>query len=237
MNRNRNSALIWLPAIEAAGLPCPHTVIVPYDHYACAAIFDGETSEEFMRLTDAVMEAGRAIGFPVFIRTDLSSAKHSGIDALCISADGHNQPIFETLEDNELKFWMEKEWPTAFLVRKFLTLDAPFTAFRGLPIAREFRFFADETQVYCWHPYWPEFSIEDHRPSCENWRELLAELNTTPPPAELSAMAVRAAAACGGGRWSVDFCRDVDGKWWLPDMAREEDSFHWEGCPNGKAEA
>lgn len=234
---NRNSALIWLPAIESAGLPCPHTIIVPYAHHAYTSIFDGEPSEEFMRLTDAVMEAGRAIGFPVFIRTDLSSAKHSGLDAICISADGHNQPIFETLEDNELKFWMEREGPSAFLVRKFLALDAPFTAFRGLPIAREFRFFADENQVLCHHAYWPEFSIDDHRPSCENWRELLAELNTTPPPAEMSDMAVRAAAACGGGRWSVDFCRDVSGKWWLLDMARAEDSFHWEGCPNGKAEA
>lgn len=225
---NRNSALIWLPAIEAAGLPTPQTIIVPYDHHACASIFDGESSPEFNRLTDAIMNAGRTIGFPVFIRTDLSSAKHSGIDAICVSADGHNQPIFETLEDNEMKFWMEREGPKAFLVRKFLELDAPFTAFLGLPIAREFRFFADENGVLCFHAYWPEETIK--RPSCSNWKELLAELNSTPPPDSLAIMAVRAATACGGGRWSVDFCKDVRGKWWLLDMARAEDSFHWEGC-------
>jgi hypothetical protein len=39
-----------------------------------------------------------------------------------------------------------------------------------------------------------------------------------------------AARACGGGRWSVDFCQDVHGKWWLPDMATAADSFHWPGC-------
>lgn len=234
---NRNSALIWLSAIEAAGLPTPRTIVVPYDHRGCSSIFDGIPSAEFFRLCDAVNDAAIQIGFPVFIRTDLGSAKHSGPSAFCIDQDGVNAPICETLEDQELKFWMERHGPSAFLVREYLKLKAPFTAFRGLPIAREFRFFADAKQVYCWHPYWPADSIEDHRPSVENWRELLADMHRAPENPDLWRMATTAAAACGGGKWSVDFCEDVDGKWWLVDMATAGDSFHWPDCPRIAAEA
>ena len=35
-----------------------------------------------------------------------------------------------------------------------------------------------------------------------------------------------------GGAWSVDFLCDVDGTWWLTDMALAGMSYHWEGCPN-----
>ena len=171
---NPNSALIWLPALERAGLPTPKTIIVPYSHHDCLSIFDGEDSEEFSRLSTAVMKAARQIGFPVFIRTDLSSAKHSGPRAYKIELDGQNQPIAETLEDNELKFWMERNGPQALLVREFLTLEAPFTAFSGFPVAREFRFFADPERVHCWHPYFPADAIK--RPSRPDWRERLTEI-------------------------------------------------------------
>lgn len=229
---NRNSALIWLPAITAAGLPVPKTIIVPYDHYKCMPIFDGHAAPEFNRLSGAVMAAAGEIRFPVFIRTDLTSAKHSGPNAYRIDQDGHNSPIFETLEDTEMKMWLEPQRPQAFLVREFLTLNAPFTAFRGLPIAREFRFFADEDGVKCWHPYWPADTIDGHRPSREDWADKLAEISAVPKHPELWQMAVESARACGGGTWSVDFCQDVDGKWWLPDMAVAADSFHWPGCLN-----
>lgn len=234
---NKNSALIWLPAIEAIGLPTPKTIIVRYSHHECLSIFDGERSVEFDRLCDAVMKAAGEIGFPVFIRTDLSSAKHSGPRAYKIEADGHNAPIAETIEDNELKFWMGRAGPKAFLVRQFLELDAAFTAFRDLPIAREFRFFADETKVYCWHAYWLAETIEEHRPSRADWRECLAEHHKVPKDPALWIMAVAAAKACGGGKWSVDFCLDKNGKWWLLDMATAEDSYHWPGCPHAEPKA
>jgi len=195
-------------------------------------IFDGEHSDEFDRLSAAVMDAAKEIGFPVFIRTDLTSAKHSGPRAYKIEVDGENEPIARTLEDTEMKTWLEREGSQAFLVREFLDLKAPFTAFQGLPIAREFRFFADENGVRCHHGYWPPETIEDHRPSCDDWRTKL-DLMQERPPEELWDMAIRAAKACGGGLWSVDFCENVNGKWYLPDMATAADSFHWPGCPNG----
>lgn len=237
MGVNPNSALIWLPAIQSAGLPVPETIIVPYAHHECLGIFDGEHSDEFSRLSNEVMKVANKIGFPVFIRTDLTSAKHSGPQAYRIDADGQNEPIAETLEDTELKMWMERNGPKAFLVRKFLTLDAAFTAFGGLPIAREFRFFADSERVLCWHPYWPVEAIDGHGPSREDWRQCLVAHHVEPQDRSLWAMAIEAARACGGGEWSVDFCRDTDGKWWLLDMATAMDSYHWPGCINDGPES
>lgn len=233
---NPNSALLWLPKIEAAGLPTPKTIIVPYSHSDCVSIFDGEGSAEFLRLSHAVDAAANEIGYPVFIRTDLGSAKHAGPRAFRIDEPGENSAIFETLEDSEMKFWMERDGPQAFLVREWLDLESPFTAFRGLKISREWRYFADGDKVICSHPYWPTEALEDHvdETAWPDWQFDLGLLHSpTGDEPELERMAVEAASACGGDRWSVDFCRDVNGKIWLTDMAVMEDSYHWSGCPNG----
>jgi hypothetical protein len=232
---NCSSALFWLPRIEAAGLPTPRTMIVPYSHHDCMPLFDGQSCPEFFRLSAAVETAAKEIGYPVFIRTDLSSAKHSGLKAYRIDEPGENQAIFETIEDNELKFFMERNGPQAFMVREWLDLEHHFTAFRGLPISREWRYFADSEHVICRHPYWPVEALEGHVDEAvyPDWQFWLSQLNfPTGDGLDLDEMALRAARACGG-RWSVDFCRDVKGKIWLTDMAVMESSWHWPGCPNG----
>jgi hypothetical protein len=229
---NRNSALRWFPAIEAAGLPVPRTLMVPYNHYDILPIFDGEASAEFIRLQSEVEAAALKVGVPAFLRTDLSSAKHSGPEAYCITdAAACGEQLYTTLEDAEIKFFMQRAGPEAMMVREFLLLDAPFTAFRGLPIAREWRIFADETHVICKHPYWPADALEDHI-SVEGWREQLSEMHIWPKCEGLMTMAVTAAKACGGKAWSVDFACDVAGKWWLIDMATMADSYHWPRCEN-----
>lgn len=236
---NPNSSNQWLPFIEKAGLPVPRTIVVPYSHRDCAAIFDGEESKEFERLVAAVGVAAADIGFPSFIRTDLSSAKHCGTKAFRINNHLEvGNPVSRTLEDNEMKFWLERHGPTAFLVREYLDLPAPFTAFGGLPVSREFRFFADGEHVICRHPYWPAESVKEYIDGTVpgDWAEQLAAMQQLPDDVDvLAGMAVTAASACGGDRWSVDFAQDRSGKWWLIDMARMESSYHWPGCPNGGA--
>jgi len=229
---NRNSALRWFPPIEAAGLPVPRTLMVPYRHYDILPIFDGESSPEFMRLKLAVEAAALEIGLPAFLRTDLCSAKHSGPGAYCISdATACGQQVFDTLEDTEMKSFMQPEGPQVMMIREFLTLDAPFTAFNGLPIAREWRIFANGERAICRHPYWPAEALEEHV-TADGWEAKLADMHVWPEDAGLEAMAVTAARACGGEPWSVDFARDVAGKWWLLDCAIAADSWHWPGCEN-----
>lgn len=232
------SALHWLPRITEVGLPVPPTEIVPYCHIMALAIFDGEQSSDFDSAVSGVVSALGKIGLPAFIRTDLTSAKHSGPKAYKIeNIDLVHHHVAETIEDSELKMGFGPDEPRAFLVREFLELEATFTAFHGLPISREWRLFASPGGVTCRHPYWPEETLDGHTaPVVQNWRELLAEMHVMPEEMpELEAMAVLAARACGGKSWSVDFCRDTDGKWWLLDMAPAEVSYHWPGCPEASA--
>lgn len=415
---NRNSSHVWLPGLEAAGLPTFRTIVIPYKHHDCMPIFDGEPSAEFDRLVNEVAFAAGEIGIPAFIRTDLGSAKHSGLKGVQIAdgsiaeSDGSvGWVLSRLLEDQELKFWLEREGPTAILVREWLTLKAKFTAFGGLAISNERRFFATPEKVLCQHHYWPElvgrnwmtgvverphlpddsapagdrlrgdcatdarydcpppvlecaglspcvqilgdlfieinkklglpvfeseiwqkfpasfccwsasyspsnkrfslfsgsplradiatkesmnqiegFGLDlrqlDHwgegcelvssvtgktsvcvedsgnigqngwlichdsiirqhisrfwfqpdgdillRTSSPAWKQLLQAVHDEPAPDELSDLAMKAAAAAGGGAWSVDICQDVTGKYWITDMAVASDSWHWPGCP------
>lgn len=237
---NPNSSHVWLPGLEAAGLPTPRTIVIPYSHASIMPIFDGGECPAFDKLVDEVAFAVGEIGIPAFIRTDLGSAKHSGLKGIQVLdgtiAEGPQSVgwvLSRLLEDQEIKFWLEREGPTAILVREWLTLKASFTAFHGLPISNERRLFATPEKVLCQHHYWPAGAFEDgHEPAIENWRELLQAIHDQPVPEELSILAVKAAAAAGGGTWSVDICQDVTGKYWITDMAVASDSYHWDGCPN-----
>lgn len=221
-----DSALNWFPPIAAAGLPVPSTEFVLYDPFALYPVLDGEPMGDFP--TEALHDACKRIGFPVFLRTDLASAKHGGPSAFRVdSPDRLMQCVFETFEDNCLKDLAGATH--AFMVRQYVAIQHTFTAFRGLPIGREWRFFADQDKVFCQHFYWPEDALNIVQTTGTDWRVQLHELAVPLAANELTAlsdMALRAVRAIGSGAWSVDFALDVDGKWWLIDMATAGRSWH-----------
>lgn len=227
---NKNSSRIWLPVVERLGIMSPKTIVVPYDHHEAVGFLDEQGDPG--PLVAKVQDACRKIGYPCFLRTDLASAKHDGPDAYMIGSPSQAfSRIMRTVEDNELKFWLERHGPSAFLVREFLDLDAPFTAFRNLPIAREWRIFADKDRVLCAHPYWPKEALEGHVNAPAGWSRILDSMHEPPEDVrDLHKIAVSVAAAIGGA-WSVDFAMDKKGTWWLIDCATAEDSWHWPGCP------
>lgn len=182
-------------------------------------------AEAFMRTAPL---AFREIGYPAFIRTDLSSAKHSGPGVYRVDREEEiRKRVCDTIEDNEMKGL----FPSAILVRQFLELDAKFTAFDGFPVAREWRLFADASGVKCLHPYWPADALVEHGPP-DGWEEVLKDHHTVPSAMdELCAIAVRVVTELGG-EWSIDFSCDKSGKWWLTDMALASQSYHWPGCKN-----
>jgi hypothetical protein len=196
---------------------------------------------EWDAVVKAVKDAGDQLGWPVFIRSDLASAKHGGPECyLAQSADDVSRVLSRTAEDSEMKFWTERAGPKAFVVRKFLKLNAMFTAFHAFPVAREFRFFATPAEVLCTHPYWPEETIKFSRdaPEPEGWRIALALLHEQPCEdawTRLHGMAIMAAGLCDiAPAWSVDFAQDEAGAWWLIDTAIMQKSWHWPDCPNAR---
>lgn len=236
---NYSSSLYWLPRIEnLAGVKVPQTFTIPYDHRAYADLVeDQEPYPDAKRVLDDVTDAILDIEPPVFVRTDLASAKHDGPGSYRLD---RADPLFVTpllarvVIDNEMKFWLEPDGqPQAFLVREWLDLFHTFGAFgtpeSKHPIAREWRYFANADGVLCAHFYWPAASIEDHEPDQPDWRTRLAVLEVEPPPNYVDDLAVAAAAACATPEvesWSVDFAQTVDGEWWLIDMAVGDRSWH-----------
>ena len=242
LKMNPNSATYWLPRLqsdEAIALHVPRSVIVPYDHHAMiCAMEGGDEYAQWDSVVQSVRDAARSIGWPVFVRSCLASAKHDGPNSYKASDVSEVARVLShTAEDNELKFMFEGG-PAAFVVRQFLQLEASFVAFHGLPIAREWRFFASHSAIICTHPYWPEDTIRFYRghKGPRGWKSQLADLHEQPQASEwvmLEALAINAAALCDvAPAWSVDFAKDTGGKWWLIDMAVMERSWHWPDCVN-----
>src|SRR3972149_6483950 len=110
---------------------------------------------------------------------------------------------------------MSPDQPQAFMIREFINLDAPFIAFGGHPIAREWRYFTYNNEDLCKHFYWPESAIkfytEEYHSGREpdNWKQLLTDLNTPIP--NLDQEAISTALSCDDHNfWSIDFAQDAD---------------------------
>lgn len=230
-----SSARYWLPRLEQAGMAMPATLDVPIDALSLTGICDFEPTPEALAKFEAVRKqiesACDSIGYPCFLRTDESSAKHDGPNSYRIDGpDDITRCVARTLEDNLMKDLL----PTHFLVRKWLDLKAGFTAFRGHQMAREFRIFAKSGEVLCVHPYWPQVaedavldaSTPDFVPILRQQGTLTADEDQA-----LRSLASRASEQLLDA-WSLDFAQDQHGHWWLIDAALMRESFHDYTCPN-----
>jgi hypothetical protein len=235
MTDNPNSALYWLPLLEQAGLSGLPTLFVPYDHQATVYAMEATDATAIPGWETLILDVWKAcvkVGLPAFVRTDQASAKHDGPRSYRVDVEDDVRRVLSfTVQDNEMKFWPFGPYPSAFMVRAWLDLAAPFTAFGGHRVAREWRYFAAPDGVRCRHFYWPHEAIIDA--DDDTWPVLLEVLSAQEPPPGLALAAVRAAnVLTASPEWSIDFAEDADGAWWLIDCATAETSWHPEDCPN-----
>ena len=238
-NDTQNSMLWWWPRVADCGVPMPETRIVEPGEGVLqelfAAIADGEQPPDDSAWFSLLKAAADELGYPCFMRTDLSSGKH-GFDRTCFvrTVTGLRMNMFTLLEENELADIRGLDYQ-ALAVREYVEPAAAFTAFRGnLPIGRERRYFVRDGQVECQHPYWPEAAFAERAPLFNrgfaefDWRSHLADLSIEPPEEVklLTGYAEIISQAIGDGYWSVDFMMGAGGRWWFIDMARGEDSWH-----------
>ncbi len=220
--------LYWYPKISVQGIPLPKTEIVkiPYNHLA--SLLDGKKLPE--RYMTKIYEVSEKIGYPLFLRTDMGSAKHSWNTTCFVAEKEELLRHIWTLIDTTLAMGMFGELdPNALVFREFLCLEDAFNAFDGLPISKERRYFIRDGEVICHHPYWIEGAIEEDWRSGkpEHWRELLSKLNTEHDN-EIRFLTVYSnqIAKVLPGYWSVDFAKVLGGTWCLIDMAEGEKSWH-----------
>jgi hypothetical protein len=217
-----SSMLNWFPKIKDI-LPVPKTEILEIskdEMFEIIGLLDEEMISE--DLFKKIKESANRIGYPLFMRSDQGSAKHDYEHSCHVPAEdallGNLACLFE---------WhlMVDLWPAAIVFRELLPLYSDFTAFRGLPIAKERRYFVDEGKVVCHHPYWPEGAIE--HPRHENWVSHLEDMNIESDEeiSHLSEMAIKFAEAVPGC-YSVDFAMTEDRTWYMIDAARGELSYH-----------
>lgn len=228
----RNSMTYWWPLLENAAVPMPETRLLEVDGlmawwgaYAGATEGEGPLPPGPPWLS-ALTSLGEEFGYPLFMRTDLASAKHGWRDTCHVaSRERLMQNLFGLLDFCE-NAMMGAPSPKAVVLRELLRPRAMFTAFHGgLPIGQERRYFVRDGQVECHHSYWPEAAVR--RPDTEEWRPLLAEANAehTNEVTLLTSYAEELACVLEG-YWSLDFMHVVSGQWYFIDAALGECSWH-----------
>lgn len=239
-----NSMLIWWPRVKDLGIPVPRTLIVPTPatcrdllNVAMWTVEEGvDPPAQWAEFEAQVQAAGDVMHYPLFLRTDLFSGKHCWQSTCYVDMrEDLTTHILRLVQEGELARIIGFQH-RAVVVRELLRLHSTFTAFAGrMPISRERRYFVRDGEVLCHHPYWPAEAIR--RPSREDWRERLSELNFESPEEIdcLTGYAGRVSQAMGEGHWSVDFAsvnrrpgvgKTDTGDWYLIDMALGEESWH-----------
>jgi hypothetical protein len=235
-----NNLAYWWPRLKASGVRVPKTIVVeaPAD-FDPLPILEGQAVEGWYDLVLQLCQAVENLGPPCFLRCGPGSDKHNW-ERTCYLADAHPTrmsqhvtAIVDWAACNDLLDVGVNVWA----VRELLPLQTAFTAWRGLPIACERRYFFDvHGRVVCHHPYWPAEAVAAGRPAADDWPELLEVANVETPleTLELEAQTQRVARHFPGLAWSLDWALTMGNEWYAIDMARAERSWHPE-CPH-KAE-
>jgi hypothetical protein len=231
----QDSAKFWFPKLNSHPWKwmrdwIPNTALIDYDEDLLAPALLGQANDEYTRLYFAVEAAIRyEVPGPVFIRTDLTSAKHSGRGAYIVDGkdeDGLNHALLTTLSHAQLKSYHSKIKSSAVMVRQLINVKHDRTAFNGLPIGNEWRVFADQRGHQCSHPYWPDEALNGKMDDGAEGNEWTKHWVRT----DVQDAAAQAAKAMREFKWSVDFVEDTAGKMWLVDMATAMNSYHDPKC-------
>lgn len=244
----RNSLLFWFPKVKGLGIPTPKTRWVEFPSSLARGILNRVENDvkDFEPYLEKMKTEAKLIEYPVFIRTDMASAKHAWKKAAFVRHEGKLfDHILETIEFNEMAGMLGLNYK-AIVIREFLELDWRFKFSYGeMPVAKERRYFIKDGAVLCHHPYWiKEAILNDHKNDGtrsllgyfphmlpNTWEKMLEEINTETSEeiTLLSSYALKVAKVFDG-YWSVDFACKRDGEWVLIDMALGRASYHVKNC-------
>lgn len=241
----------WFPIVEASRVvQVPRTLWkrFKFGRPAWDALFDGKPADDSLKdLYRWIDEAAEQVGgYPVFLRTGQTSAKHSWKDSCHLQTKVDiAQHVHNIVEFSECADMMGLPWDV-WAVREMLPTEPIFHAFYGwMPIVREFRFFTKGGKVQCWHPYWPEAVFIEHAISPgkhpvppPDWKQKLASISTfkdLPYEATLTGWSEQIASLDGLREhdWSIDWLHTND-SWFMTDMALAHRSWHHPDCEFAK---
>ena len=226
----------WYPQLSLVA-KTPRTLVYQTD-VELSSILDGKTPPGWSAFIKHLTALCDQIGYPCFLRTGHTSAKHSWSESCFVtSAAVVHSRVREIVEYSCLCDIIGL--PTnVWAVRELLETQPIFTAFYGrMPITKERRYFIQDGRVVCHHGYWPAVAIQNHNPSERQWNYRLGKMNHESLE-EISELTERSIAVSRSfaGAWSLDWLwakskDDSEFDWYAIDMAWAERSFHWPGCP------
>ena len=178
------------------------------------------------KLFDEVTENAEKMGFPCFLRSGQTSAKHEWKHSCYLKSADDVKTHIHAITDISgcadlplLTFW----------VRELIPTKREFTAFNGMPITREFRLFVEKGTVTHIQPYWPQKAFEREDFIESGWQEKLLSMSQI--HADELEYLVKKTQEIGlrlpQNGWSVDWLSGEDG-WFMIDMAHAAASFCWQ---------
>lgn len=227
----------WFPRVRDAGLPVPETVLVHTDA-DLFLLLDGRMPDGFDTLVAELRAAAERVGTPAFLRSGHTSGKHGWRDT-CWLPDASEETVGRHV-GGIVEYSMLAAFPfplpvNDWAVRELIPTSPLFccTRYGDMPVVPEWRLFVDGGEVTHVQPYWPLEALEQGQPDAPDWRDLVrakeADWDKEAVQAALRAMAVRAAEACAGGHWSIDFLYSAPAMtWYLTDMAEGDKSFRYD---------
>lgn len=237
---DKTSMLYWYPIIKDLPIPKPKTtwVEIPFEVFEEYAYMEPRGKEpRIVKYGPNILTKAKEIGYPLFLRTDLASGKHSWEKSCYVEKEEDLfKHIWEVVEFNFIADIIGLPCE-ALVFREYIPMASQFTAFWGkLPISPERRYFIRDGKIECHHPYWFEGAIEKSGfpPLTFGWKKILEEMNKEPDEeVDLLTMYSDLVARVLDGYWSVDFCKARDGRWILIDLAEGEKSWHPEHPKEG----
>lgn len=227
---DKTSLLYWFPIIKTLDIPMPKTEIIPFENPAdVIKVLDGDVSE-LNKIWDKVEEKGDELGYPLFMRTDLTSGKHSWKDTCFIETKKKLKENVYSLIDQH--YCCDCGNAGAIVLREYIPMNTLFTAFWGeMPVNVEFRYFIRDGKILCSHWYWITEAIKGNTKE-PDWKRLLRR-GKRKSHNILNGYAGKVASVLPEF-WSVDFCLAKDGRWILIDLAMGNQSWHPRNCHYAK---
>lgn len=229
---SRSSMLYWWPIVEhISTLRKPKTILIPTDTTKCLEFLDGKGWPIDMADLEA---ACKEIGYPVFMRTDHYSGKHSWNETCFVEGPERLLPNLAMLIDETCMVDLPID---AIAIREYIPMATLFYAFHGrMPVNPEIRFFTRAGRIECFHWYWiPDAIKKSGAPVldkmaneiCESeWRSILINAQRSPGIGPNHECKIWEVAPLFPDYWSIDFCLSSSGEWVLIDMAEGEKSWH-----------
>ncbi|MDJ0894828.1 MAG: hypothetical protein QNJ92_06770 [Alphaproteobacteria bacterium] len=239
-----NCLSYWFPKLQDAGLPMPRTEIVHMPDPAKRAAYSilnaeapaGEDNEALGQCIDEIALRAGEIGYPVFLRTGHTSGKHDWERTCCLTSAEHiDSHVASLVEFSECAGILGLPYDV-WAVREMLPTKpiGVCPGYGNMPICREFRVFTTDGDILCWHPYWPPEALA-HGGAVYRPGEVAENVAAWTPDERREILGLaQSVGRLLGGCWSVDVLETERG-WYVTDMARGQDSWHWPGCAVGEA--